>query len=338
MDFMNSLDRNTPILTIGIPTFNRSEAVCTRLQELITLEMSNQIQILVIDNHSTDGTAENLNKSMIPSHMISKVQIISNESNLGFVGNFFSLFDHCRTEYLLVCSDEDQIIESGLQRLLEFLGERSPDFVSPQAEVRGQIYRGRKKIHKLDYLQHEEASFYISGLCFKIESAQKFLERFPDLVKNNSLVEVYPQTALAGFLLAEGNGFWLDTVVTRQLNELPSHIVHSDGGAYFHLCGRFEQLKGSISLADLIISNELLRQESRDSIIRYKELLNEQLFQRMRTALFYEYPEMMRHFDKGARRYYLFSWLTRFYGSRFSTLVGRLTPSLIRRILRRLLR
>ena len=67
MDFMNSLDRNIPILTVGIPTFNQSEAVCTRLKELIALEISDQIEILVIDNHSTDGTSENLHKSQSQS-------------------------------------------------------------------------------------------------------------------------------------------------------------------------------------------------------------------------------------------------------------------------------
>ena len=333
MDFMNSLDRNTPILTIGIPTFNRSGAVCARLKDLVVLEISDQIEILIIDNHSTDGTSENLNKITIPSHLNSNIQIISNEKNLGFVGNFFSLFDHCRSEYLLVCSDEDEVLAMGIKHLLDFLVEKSPDFVSPQAVVRGQLYRGKKGTTELDYLQHEEASFYISGLCFKIESAKKFLSWLPDLANQNSLVEVYPQTALAGCLLVEGRGFWLNTMVTRQVSELPSHIAHSDGGAYFHLNGRFEQLKGSISLADLVIANETLTQESLDSVVRYKRLLNEQVFRRMRTALFEEFPDMVRHFDKGGRRFYFLSWFTKFSGNRISTKIGRLLPPPLKKFL-----
>lgn len=275
MDFMRSLDRNTPILTIGIPTFNRSEAVCARLKELIALDISDHIEILVIDNHSTDGTTENLHKIRIPSRLISRIQIISNESNLGFVGNFFSLFDHCKSEYLLVCSDEDQITESGLRRLMEFLGENSPDFVSPQAEVNGRLYRGRKTLMELDYAQHQDASFYISGLCFKTESAEKYLSWLPQIVKENALVEVYPQTALAGCLVAEGSGFWLDAMVTRQLDELPTQIAHSDGRAYHHLNSRFEQIKGSLLLADRMLSSGNLTRKSHAEISRFNSSLQE---------------------------------------------------------------
>ncbi len=334
---MNSLDRNTPILTIGIPTFNRSESVCARLKELIALEISDQIEILVIDNHSSDGTTENLNEITIPSHLISNIQIISNESNLGFVGNFFTLFDHCRSEYLLVCSDEDQVLETGLKHLLDLLVEKSPDFVSPQAEINGKLFRGRKKTLKLDYLQHQGASFYLSGLCFKTKSAKKFLTLLPNLVNQNALVDVYPQTALAGCLVAEGSGFWLGAMVTRQLDELPSHIAQSDGSVYHHLNGRYQQIKGSLFLADLMITNGHLTRESLDSIVDYKKMLHRQVFRRLRTAINDESPEIARNFDKGARRYYLFSWFTEFYGNKSGSKVGQLIPRPIKAFLAKFL-
>jgi len=235
----------------------------------------------------------------------------------------------------LVCSDEDQINESGLRRLMEFIGENSPDFVSPQAEVNGRLYRGRKTLTELDYAQPQDASFYISGLCFKTESAEKYLSWLPQIVKENALVEVYPQTALAGCLVAEGSGFWLDAMVTRQLDELPTHIAHSDGRAYYHLNGRFEQIKGSLLLADRMISSGDLTRKSYDSILLYKNGVNRQIFRRLRSTIFDESPEMARCFDTGARRYYLFSWVTKFYGNKFSTLVARITPSPLRKIVRR---
>ena len=45
-----------PVLTIGIPTFNRRDAVLERLQELLSFDLDRKIEILIIDNHSSDGT------------------------------------------------------------------------------------------------------------------------------------------------------------------------------------------------------------------------------------------------------------------------------------------
>lgn len=298
-----------PVLTIGIPTFNRRDAVLERLQELLSFDLDRKIEILIIDNHSSDGTISALQRVEVPSHLVSNIQILENDENLGYDGNFYRLFSQCRTDYLLISSDEDEIFKNGINDLLNFLVSQQPDFVSPQALINGLLYRGKNKSKAIEFYEHPEASFYISGLCFKTESAMKFLDFLKRLSHKNALVEVYPQTALAGCLVAMGSGYWLDVVVATKRADLPSSILHSSGNIYFHLPGRYEQFKGSLELNDLLLSHELIPSSVHSKIRVYNSILHRDLFKRVRGALREEDADLAREFDRGAIKFYLISFL-----------------------------
>ena len=49
------------ILTIGIPTFNRSDALIKNIDFILSLDILERIELLVIDNDSDDSTFDTLN-------------------------------------------------------------------------------------------------------------------------------------------------------------------------------------------------------------------------------------------------------------------------------------
>jgi len=90
-----------PLVTVAIPTFNRIDLLKRALASALAQNYKN-IEIIVSDNASTDGTNE---------YLISlddrKVKVFLNEKNLGMVPNWDRCLMEARGEYFLLMSDDD---------------------------------------------------------------------------------------------------------------------------------------------------------------------------------------------------------------------------------------
>ena len=75
------------ILTIGIPTYNRKEAILSCLDHLYEKIIHLKARILVIDNASEDQSYQIIHKKY--SHVF---DIYKNKYNIGFAGNSIELF------------------------------------------------------------------------------------------------------------------------------------------------------------------------------------------------------------------------------------------------------
>lgn len=113
-------------LTIGIPTFNRRDAVLERIQELFAKPLPSNVSVLVIDNHSTDGTFDALLEAQ---REFPELRVTQNSENLGYAGNLFRLFEEAETDYLLIDSDEDEVLIDKIVDFLEFLDNKKPSFL-----------------------------------------------------------------------------------------------------------------------------------------------------------------------------------------------------------------
>ena len=81
-----------PLLTIAIPTYNRSEILKLSLlkyQTMSSIFLSNNIEILIIDNFSDDSTVEIVKEFKINNPAI---KLIMNSSNIGGVRNIIKCF------------------------------------------------------------------------------------------------------------------------------------------------------------------------------------------------------------------------------------------------------
>jgi hypothetical protein len=87
--------------TVAIPVYNRKQLIRHALDSALAQDLPG-LEILVVDNCSTDGTWEVLNTYSDP-----RLRLIRNETNVGLFGNFNRCLELARGEFLrLLCSDD----------------------------------------------------------------------------------------------------------------------------------------------------------------------------------------------------------------------------------------
>jgi glycosyltransferase involved in cell wall biosynthesis len=93
----------TPIVTIGLPTFNRLSYLERSLQSALA-QTYPRLEIIVSDNHSDDGTTEYLN-----GIKDDRLTILRQERNLGMMGNWNAILSAATGEFFLLLSDDDYL-------------------------------------------------------------------------------------------------------------------------------------------------------------------------------------------------------------------------------------
>jgi abequosyltransferase len=113
-----------PLLTIAIPTYNRSGYLRQNLEQL-ALQLKaippGTVEVLVSDNCSSDDTGAVV-KSL--SCEIMPIRYICNSTNLGWAKNFAQSFDIAQGKYILMSGDDDLLVDGALQILLDKISTR----------------------------------------------------------------------------------------------------------------------------------------------------------------------------------------------------------------------
>lgn len=97
-------------VTIAIPTFNRLTFIKKLLYEISDLNKDRNVEILVIDNKSNDGTLEWLNSNSKKLYF----NFIENDINIGIEGNIIKALTICDTEYVWLLSDHMSLNENSI--------------------------------------------------------------------------------------------------------------------------------------------------------------------------------------------------------------------------------
>jgi len=281
-------------LTIAIPTFNRGAAVLRRVREFIALEIPDGIELLVIDNGSPDGTFDSLTAEFSDS----AIRVLRNAENIGFAANFLRLLEEADTDYVTVISDEDQLNLEGLLALRDFCADKSPRFVSPRAQVgTNEQYRGRVVTREIDPEEFELASFYLSGLTFRVSSAQDYAAITRALIPANSAANVYPQALIAALSVAAGDSYFHDALVSTQVEELETHIVEANGDGYYTVPSRWAQFIGyeEFFSGDFDV---MLGTGGRVRLEAMREKRRKVLLIQLERAAISEFPDLKEHFSR----------------------------------------
>ena len=102
-----------PLVTIGIPTFNRAGGYLGKAIENCLNQSYRNIELVVSDNCSTDHTSD-----VVGSFRDPRIRYIRHERNLGQLGNTNSLVEAARGDFLIINHDDDildpDIVESCL--------------------------------------------------------------------------------------------------------------------------------------------------------------------------------------------------------------------------------
>lgn len=121
---MNS-EIKTPLLSIGIPTYNRSSILKELLATLspVIIELQGEVEILISDNASTDETA-NIVDSFISKN--SYIRFHSSPENLGFDANVNNVMKLSSGNYVWLLGDDDYVREDAIKYILSVI-KNHPD-------------------------------------------------------------------------------------------------------------------------------------------------------------------------------------------------------------------
>ena len=112
-------------LTIAIPTYNRLEKLKICLKRLMEQKKIEQIEIIVSDNASTDGTGEYMTELVKKAE---NIHYYRNTENVGPDKNFLNCFEKAVGEYVLLLGDDDFMLPMAVEHLLDTL-EKKPVFL-----------------------------------------------------------------------------------------------------------------------------------------------------------------------------------------------------------------
>lgn len=135
-----SFGSNLPILSISIPTWNRRDLVLACLGSIFSCGDPVDLEVIVVDNGSSDGTADRV------AAEFPQVRLIRNGENLGFAKANNQAFSIARGRYFLLLNSDTQILPGAFSTLVSYLenhpktGAVGPQLLNPDGSVQPSRY------------------------------------------------------------------------------------------------------------------------------------------------------------------------------------------------------
>lgn len=121
-----------PLVTIGIPTYNRAHLLAKTL-ECFQHQTYSNLEIFVSDNHSPTLETQDLVESL--SQDDPRIRFVRQPTNLGALPNFNYVLKHARGKYFCWAADDDRCSSDYIEHLVSCL-ENHDDVVGCATDVR----------------------------------------------------------------------------------------------------------------------------------------------------------------------------------------------------------
>jgi glycosyltransferase involved in cell wall biosynthesis len=119
-------------VSLLIPVYNREKIILETLNSAINQTYKN-IEIIIVDNKSTDNTFEILKEF---AKLYPNIRIYQNEENIGPVRNWKRCLDYAKGEYVKILWSDDLIAPTFIEKTLPFLIEhKDVGFVFTGTEI-----------------------------------------------------------------------------------------------------------------------------------------------------------------------------------------------------------
>ena len=106
---------NHPLVTIGIPTYNRADGYLKGAIQCALDQTYSNIEILISDNCSTDNT-----ESLVKNFTDDRIKYIKHEKNIGAANNFNYCVLNAKGDYFLLLHDDDLIDNDFIETCINF--------------------------------------------------------------------------------------------------------------------------------------------------------------------------------------------------------------------------
>jgi hypothetical protein len=111
-----------PLCTIAVPLYHRrTRALAFAAIESALAQRRPDLELLIIDDHTTDGTWDEVSRIVDP-----RARVLRNERNMGLFANFNRCLDEARGRYVRILCSDDVLEDGTLDEELRVM-ERHPD-------------------------------------------------------------------------------------------------------------------------------------------------------------------------------------------------------------------
>lgn len=195
--------KNNIILSIGVPTWNRSGFLKALLESIIhqaeKFDFTQSVEIIVSDNCSTDDTGVVV-KAMSAQTNVA-IRYVRNSENIGAIRNMIQTFHQSRGQFWMAFGDDDILAEGMLPEIMHHLTTRE-DFSVVMFDQWKLI--GHESLMTLE--SAAEHYFYYMGnagvFAIRTEHARQGLKPGDDALIAQSY---WPQTHIAFLAMKSGN-------------------------------------------------------------------------------------------------------------------------------------
>lgn len=152
----------SPILSICIPTYNRSVFLKQSLDVLCHQINSDDVELIISDNDSPDDTKEVVGEFIKQN---SRIQYFKQDTNVGASRNFISLMNRAQGKYILLLGDDDILTDNAVSILVDIL--KGKDYGLLYVETRITDNKGTKEFdNKADFIK--EISYFYTFMSSSI--------------------------------------------------------------------------------------------------------------------------------------------------------------------------
>ena len=101
------INKNNPLLTIAIPTFNRPKFLKEALNSAVNQSTKEYYEIIVIDNSFDKEIIKKVDKLVNTFSHLKNIRFYRNENNIGMFGNWNECLKKANGKYITLLNDDD---------------------------------------------------------------------------------------------------------------------------------------------------------------------------------------------------------------------------------------
>lgn len=200
-DLLSRRGISGPLVTIGVPTYNRSRFLRKCLEAIFyDIGDDEQFEILVSDNCSEDDTQELVEEF---ASRYSNLTYIRNKKNIGASANFERIYNIAKGKFVFTLGDDDYYRIGVLYRILEAVKQNHDCSIIAMRpiEKNGAIVRGKGPISYLEYYSYLCTWISLHGFRTDIARQVKIDEKYKDgyflqVVKQFAMLTMEPKYAI----------------------------------------------------------------------------------------------------------------------------------------------
>ena len=180
MKTRSNKEKWAPVLSIGIPAYNVESYLSDCIESLVIDEaMASQIEIIVVDDGSSDRTAAIANRF---AESLTNITVITKE-NGGHGSTINTALKQARGKYFKLLDGDDWLETTALKKLLEHLKTTDTDIILTNYIEYYSSTETTKPIYNYTNLK--------TGAVYNIESNTPFLEKGPLLATTTFKTSLY---------------------------------------------------------------------------------------------------------------------------------------------------